>query len=332
MISRNPRSTIIIAVYLSLNVGVILLALNQKGEESPLEGQRRSLAPEYTQIEHLDYFHLRAGVPKLSLSAESMRSQGEEVAEFELPRGVYSFDEKDKTLKYSGLTGLYRKSADSLTLQGSVKVTSDEAVYLADKVEYQFAQDLVLGTGSVNFNGEDPRTRDKLEVEAQRMRAHPKQQLSRFDGEVRGSMLRKRQYEGKMTFASDSLQLDGPKSLAQLVGNVRLQRPGYLVTGGNADIFLENYNKSLKYFVMNDDVKMTETVQTPQGVVQRRAYAERLEGFGREQKMVLSGAPRVEQGEDVIKGYRITVRENVDLIEVDDAMSDVQVKQKKLKD
>jgi hypothetical protein len=35
----------------------------------------------------------------------------------------------------------------------------------------------------------------------------------------------------------------------------------------------------------------------------------------------------------VIKGYRITIRENADLVEVDDAMSDVQVKRKeKLKE
>jgi lipopolysaccharide export system protein LptA len=67
-------------------------------------------------------------------------------------------------------------------------------------------------------------------------------------------------------------------------------------------------------------------------VQERKAFAERLEGFGREQKMVLSGAPRVEMGKDVIKGYRITIRENVDLVEVDDAMSDVQVKKKKLKE
>ena len=37
----------------------------------------------------------------------------------------------------------------------------------------------------------------------------------------------------------------------------------------------------------------------------------------------------VEQGKDIIKGYRITIRENAELIEVDDAMSDVQVKRKK---
>ena len=73
-------------------------------------------------------------------------------------------------------------------------------------------------------------------------------------------------------------------------------------------------------------------METPDGLQNRKAYAERLEGLGREEKMVLTGAPRVEMGKDVIKGYRITIRENVDLIEVDDAMSDVQVKRQKLKE
>jgi lipopolysaccharide export system protein LptA len=111
-----------------------------------------------------------------------------------------------------------------------------------------------------------------------------------------------------------------------------MKRDNYVITSGKADMFLENFNKTLKYFVLNDDVKMTETLNTPQGVTQRKAFAERLEGFGREEKMVLSGAPRVEMGKDVIKGYKITIRENVDLIEVDDSMSDVQMKRKKTKE
>src|SRR5665647_2877221 len=102
-----------------------------------------------------------------------------------------------------------------------------------------------------------------------------------------------------------------------------MKRQSYLITSGKADITLENYNKSLKYFVLNDDVKVTETVHTPQGVQQRKAFSERLEGFGREQRMILSGAPRVEMGTDVVRGYRITIREDIDLIEVDDAVSDI---------
>jgi lipopolysaccharide export system protein LptA len=144
-------------------------------------------------------------------------------------------------------------------------------------------------------------------------------------------MERKKKYEGKMIFRSRELDIHGLESLAHLEGDVYMKRDTYEISSGKADLYLENFNKSLKYFVLNDDVKLTEKLNTPEGLIERKAFAERLEGFGREQKMVLSGAPRVEMGKDVIKGYRITIRENVDLLEVDDAMSDMQVKKAKRK-
>jgi lipopolysaccharide export system protein LptA len=189
----------------------------------------------------------------------------------------------------------------------------------------------VVGTGDVIFEGDDLKSKDHVVITSETMRAHPNSQDSTFKGNVQGSMSRKKKYEGKLTFSSQQLQFDGNKSLAQLIGDVHMHRENYDITAGKADMFLENFNKALKYFVLNDDVKVREKLQTPEGVQERKAFAERLEGFGREQKMVLSGAPRVEMGKDVIKGYRITIRENVDLIEVDDAMTDVQVKRKDAK-
>jgi lipopolysaccharide export system protein LptA len=145
-------------------------------------------------------------------------------------------------------------------------------------------------------------------------------------------MQRKKKHEGKLSFSSTTMNLDGEKSVAYLDGGVRVIRDSYDITAGKAEMFLDNYNKNLKYFVLNDDVKLSEKIQGPEGLQVRKAFAEKLEGFGREQKMILSGAPRVEIGKDIIKGYRITIRENVDLVEIDDAMSDVQVKRQKLKD
>ena len=43
-------------------------------------------------------------------------------------------------------------------------------------------------------------------------------------------------------------------------------------------------------------------------------------------KILLSGAPRVEQGDDIIKGYQITLRENVEMVEVDDSQSSFSLK------
>lgn len=315
--------------YIGLNVLILSAALKRKADEARNPPKPVSLAPEYTQIEELQYFHLKNGVPELSLAATHMRSQGEELAEFTSPKGVYNFQEKNKLLKYEAAEGIYRKAKDVLVLEGKVRVLSDEAEYLAERVKYYFKKDLIIGQGGVTFNGLDPKTKDQIAIASETMRANPHNQFSRFKGNVQGSLQRKKKYEGKMTFSSQQLELDGIKSLAHLEGDVSMARQSYLITAGKADIYLENFNKSLKYFVFNDDVKVTEKLQTPEGVSYRKAFAERLEGFGREQKMVLSGAPKVEHGADVVKGYKITIRENMDLIEVDDAMSDVQVKKKK---
>lgn len=329
---RDPKSIIIIFAYLGLNALIIFASLRMRPEHSVVNNGSKNLAPEFTEIEGLDYFHLKEGLPQMSLSAEKMRSQGEELAEFDSPIGVYNMKNKNKTLKYRALEGLYKKKSDVLTLTGKVEVTSDEAKYFADKLKYYLKKDLITGHGNVRFEGDDLKSKDHLNITSDKMRARPEAQLSTFDGHVNGIMERKKKYEGRLTFSSHILNLNGTSSLAQLEGDVIMKRQSYTLTGGKADIYLENFNKSLKYFVMNDDVKVSEKIQTPDGIQERKAFSERLEGFGREEKMVLSGAPRVEMGKDIIKGYRITIRENVDLIEVDDAMTDVQVKRQKLKD
>lgn len=316
-------------LYVGFNGVIVLLAFTQKPQDILQAGKAGSMAPEYTIIEDLDYFHLKDNVPQLSLAADKMRSQSEEYAEFDMPRGIYNFQQKNKTIKYEAHEALYKKASDLLTLEKKVKLTSAEAVYQAEKVKYFLKKDLVLGSGNVQFDGVDPKSKDIMHVQSDNMRANPDAQFTKFTSNVKGFMQRKKKYEGKTTFVSNDLQLEGDKSLAHLEGDVELKRQNYLITAGKADFFLENYNKSLKYFVLNDDVKVTETLQTPEGITERKAFSERLEGFGQEQKMVLSGAPRVEYGKDVVKGYRITIRENVDLIEVDDAMSDLQMKRKK---
>ena len=329
---RDPKSIIIIAVYFTLNAFIILSGMQSPEDEIESKKIAKSIAPEFTKISGLEYFHLKNSMPQMSLFAKEMRSQGEEVAEFEFPLGVYNYHQKNKTIKYSAEHALYKKQKEILHLDGSVRISSEDSNYSADQLKYFFKKDLITAKGHVKFDGLDLKSRDLVTIQADSMRAQPEAKMSRFKGNVTGSMERQKKYEGKLTFASDLMQLDGNNSYAHLEGNVRMKRDTYDITAGKADMYMENFNKSLKYFILNDDVKVSEKLQTTEGLKERRAFAERLEGFGRDQKMVLSGAPRVEMGTDVIKGYRITIRENVDLIEVDDAMSDVQVKQKKLKE
>lgn len=323
---RDLRSIIVIFVYITINFLITYFSLKISPTETAANNSKGSLAPHYTIIESLDYFNIKDGVPQMSLSADKMNSQGENYAEFANPKGVFNYKEKSESVRYRAMKGVYMKGDESILLEDQAEILSSDSQYFANKVEYYMKKDLVIGTGDVKFQGEDLKTKDQIVIESNNMTAHPEKKTGHFVGNVRGSMTRKKKYEGKMDFRSNELMMDGIKSFAHLEGDVWLKRGGQQVTSGKADMYLENFNKQLKYFVLNDDVKVTEKLSTPVGTTERKAFAERLEGYGREQKMILSGAPRVEQGADVIKGYRITIRENVDLVEVDDAMSDMKVK------
>lgn len=327
---RDPKSIIIIFMFVILNLLILGNSFKKANEEKSTTKSGTALAPNITVISELEYFHLKNGIPEISLHADRMDSVGEEFANFVTPKGLFSLTDSQKTIKYSAQRGEYQKNKKILSLSEKVKLETDLEKYHADEVKYFIGQDLVTGKGNVYLQGIDPKSRDRIEVFAESMRSYPKRQISYLIGNVHGEFQRLRKYEGSTKFSSHQLEMIGAEGKASLEGDVQLSRQNYLVTGGKADIFFENYNKSLKYFVMNDDVKVTEKMTSSQGEnTVRRAYSERLEGFGQEQKMILSGAPRVEQGEDVIKGYRITIRQNIDLIEVDDSMSDMQIKKNK---
>ena len=90
---------------------------------------------------------------------------------------------------------------------------------------------------------------------------------------------------------------------------------------------IANFSREKMFY---DDIKLVEQLNTSEGNSQtRRAYSEKLEGYMSQGKIVLTGAPRVEQGDDLIKGYQITLRENVELVEVEEAQSSFKLKKEK---
>lgn len=113
-------------------------------------------------------------------------------------------------------------------------------------------------------------------------------------------------------------------------GDVNFNRIKFKALAGKAEVFLENYNKKLKYYALYDDIRLQEELSLSDGSkVTRKAYAEKLEGFNAERKIVLSGTPKVIQGRDIIKGYKVTLREDVELVEVEDSSSSFQMNRKK---
>ncbi len=301
-------------------------ALQHQGKEDWGQDSQAALAKAPSEMRQLEYFHVKDARPSLSLVADSMQNVGEEQASFVKPRGLYVADAQGSSLYYRADQADYAKARQRLLMRGNVALDHEDSHYFARQAVYYPAQGLMEGEGDVKVTHLMEKTRDRLEVSAQRLRARPKQDWAMLIGGVKGQVLPRQKFRPQVDFASREMELLGPESHIRLEQEVEIRRAGLRVTSQKGDIYLENAHKKLKYLVLNDDVKVTENLVDASGQpMVRKAWAERLEGFG-EDRMVLSGAPRVEQGKDMVKGYRITLRERMEFIEVEDAMSDLSVK------
>ena len=135
-------------------------------------------------------------------------------------------------------------------------------------------------------------------------------------------------YEEGIDFSSQELMAMMKKSVVELKGDVFLKKQQLNARSLRAEIFLENYNQKLKYYALSDDVKVVEKVAIGDGkFITRKAFAEKLEGYAQEKKIILTGYPKVYQQEDIIKGNKITMIENNEVIEVDDSSSSFNIKE-----
>jgi len=112
-------------------------------------------------------------------------------------------------------------------------------------------------------------------------------------------------------------------------GNVTFKKGNLAASSNLGTVFLENYNKRLKYYSLSDDVRLQETLSINGKPMVRKAFAEKLEGIISEQKIILTGLPKVFQERDVIKGNRITIREKIETVEVDDANTNITLEREK---
>jgi lipopolysaccharide transport protein LptA len=184
-------------------------------------------------------------------------------------------------------------------------------------------------TGNVKTNSLDAKTKDQLSITSDFAVYRPEQEFFEYQKNVRGLVQRARQYEENVTFKTDLLTLSGPESLVEMKGNVAFKKGNLDASSNKGTVFLENYNKKLKYYSLSDDVRLQETLTMDGKPLVRKAFAEKLEGFISEKRVVLTGLPKVFQGRDVIKGNRIIIRENIETVEVDDANTNITLEREK---
>jgi lipopolysaccharide transport protein LptA len=321
----NKRSVNIVIIFIVFTVLIVFQAFNVKRLYSGSGGHLDVEKDQETKFEGLRYFSVEKGSPAISLNASDLKIVNNNDLYFDDPTG-YIFNSSAEKVNYKAVSGSFIAKSKELKLNGSVVLTTKTASHESQKVYYNGIKKYLEATGEVKSNMLDIQTRDKIKITSNYLSSWMDEKRSLYLGDVKGLVRRRRIYEESFNFTADRVELNQLKSLVLLSDNVTLDRNNYHLEAQKAEIFLENYNKKLKYYVLYDDIKLEEKLELSSGQSQlRRAYSEKLEGYMAEAKIVLSGAPRVEQGEDLIKGYQITLRENVELVEVDDSQSSFEL-------
>ncbi|MDH5580271.1 MAG: hypothetical protein OEY33_00045 [Bdellovibrionales bacterium] len=276
----------------------------------------------------LSYFVTRESKPVLKVDTRELiqsKSASGKIFNFYGPVGI-AYSKSSEPIAYKAENGTYTFNDNVLVLKNEVEVKTTSSNMRSDKVIYQIEQDKIEGFGNVKTNTLIQQTLDLINVKSERFDSYPNKKLIYFYEKVKGKVERKKKYEESVKFSSNTLKLDLPINKISLNGDVFINKGNLKTWAKSGEMFLENYNKRLKYFSLYDDVRVEENLLIDGRSVLRKAFGERLEGFTSLDRLVLTGYPKVYQEGDVIKGNKITLRINNEVVEVDDANTRFKLK------
>jgi lipopolysaccharide transport protein LptA len=244
---------------------------------------------------------------------------------FKKPTGRYLGDEIPEPFNFFADYGEFSYEMRRLLLKDNVllkylghQLNSDQGIYFLKKQYY-------MARGNVKSQSIDQVTKDRLTVTASNLNANLKTESTKFFGDVKGVVKLRKRYLGSYSFFSQELLGMFKSSKIELNQDVKLTKGNLMISAQKSEIFLHNLNKNLKYYVFYDDVYVEQEVfdKGRNQKITRKAYSEQLEGFENGSKIVLTGAPKVIQGSDIIKGTKIILREEANLVEVDNSKSSI---------
>lgn len=244
------------------------------------------------------------------------------------PHGTLWTTEERIPLDYTAESGYYIEERQHLYLNRNVELHKQESddYLLSESLNYSILKDKAIAREDVRSQTISVESKDIIKINSDMAEFYPAQQISIYRGNVNGSIKGQRVYEEGIRFNSNYAKSTIAKGVAELEGDVVIRKQGVTAFSRRGEIFLDNRNKKLKYFVLYDDVKVIEKVNAGEKPFERRAYGEKLEGIASEEKLILTGYPKVYQLNDLIKGNRIIIRENTEVIEVDDSNSNFLLK------
>jgi len=276
----------------------------------------------------VEYFLVEKNKPFIHFTSMdlTMAQKSQKVLAFRPKGRVYS-EFNPEGIGFEAFNGVVSLEKKELQLDKDVLVYDDVITIAAQKMLINASNSSLQAYQNISAKYKSKIEQDEISIKSNQMLYRLNDKFFEFQGSVEGQVKRKKIYEESLSFKTDFLTLEGQDSLVNLKGGVFLSLQNYEVQSNEGQIFLESYNKKLKYYALSDDVRLQERVNSGQRVFTRKAFAEKLEGFMTEKRVVLTGLPKVFQDQDVIRGNRITIRENNETVEVDDANTNIFLKE-----
>lgn len=323
------KQTVLFIAFLFVSTMLVLFSFTRNWDGGVYKnvdsekGSQEALEESYFKV--VDYYVIEKGKPLMTMKADELTlNQTAGKTFFFKPHG-HVFSARGEKINYKGERGIYNQKNEVLVLEKDTEVKMPDTEATSHKMTYNVRQDRVHMEGDVRTKTFYQKEGDWIYLNADEAYFWTEARRSRYVGKANGQIKRKRIYEDSLSFESNEVYLNMETLRADLNEDVLMKKQNLTATSRRGEIYLENYNKKLKYFVLYDDVKVVEKVMLDGKFIDRKAFSEKLEGLPSESKIILTGYPKVYQLNDVIKGNQIVLRENTEVVEVDDANTKFKV-------
>lgn len=296
-------------------------------EDDGLKDEEKEAAVVESYFKRADYYFVNKKLESFHLfSDELIHNQSKNELILTGPNGVV-LSKDDKPIYYKSESGYFDIAKRVLNLNKSVVVRAPNMTISADYLSYSDANKIISTSGNVFSKTVNYDDFFELKITSNQLDYEYIKNKVTYQSLVDGRVERFRKYEPPVLFNANRLTLNLVSKTGQMSGEVQIRNQGLTASSREGEIFLENYNKKLKYFALSDDVIVREKVFPKHGEpFERRAYSEKLEGHVLESMVVLLGSPKVYQKKDVLKGNMIILRQNNETIEVDDANTNFRLR------
>lgn len=319
------KKKLMIFTFISACMSVVLYSffgeLDDKKFKRQKVGMKRKNKKSYS-VNNVELYVVKKGSPVIKLESILLNVVNDNTFDAQDPIGIV-YTKDGNPVNYAASRGFVNQSKGTLLLNENVTLKTQDSVIKSDKMTYGLNNDLCIATGNVRTRNIDSKNGDLITVSSNELESYPKSGRFKYKGSVSGKIKRKLVYEPPVYFKSNNLYLNTGIYKADLSGAVNIKKETLDAYSHRGEIFLNNYNKKLKYFVLYDDVQVYEKVFIGNGPEKksyvRKAFSEKLEGIVSLNKIILSGYPKVFQESDVIKGNIIILRGDTEVVEVMDA-------------